>query len=242
MLKTLRIQPQIGRGIARCRIIILFILTSYAGYSQTDSGNVGFDTTMVVINNQLRPVLIIDGDTIPWDILDEVLVLTKPTFSNAEARRRYMILKRKVNKVYPYAVVAGDKLDSLNLALDSLSSYRAKRRHIKDYQEFLEERFEPELEQLTHSEGQILCKLIYRETGKTVYDLISEYRSGWRAFWWNALANWYEISLKTEYDPVNVEEDKLIENILQLAFASGELKERVPFYPPPTQDIPTESK
>ena len=61
--------------------------------------------------------------------------------------------------------------------------------------------------------------------------MISTYRSGWRAFWWNALANYNDISLKTPYDPETVEEDKLIENVLQKAFASGHLKEREPVEP-----------
>ena len=77
---------------------------------------------------------------------------------------------------------------------------------------FLEEKFEPELRELTRSEGQILSKLIYRETGITVYDLIREYRSGWSAFWWNTSANWYDIDIKQPYQPSLNQEDRLIEN------------------------------
>lgn len=223
-----------GRETARFRIAFLFFLVSLTALGQQDTTQ--SDSTSINPEH-VKPVLITEqGDTIPWEILDEILVVSKPTFSDAEARRRYIILKRKVNKVYPYAIMAGDKLDSLNLALDSLDSKRQRKRHIKEYQEFLEERFEPKLKKLTRSEGQILCKLIYRETGKTVYELISEYRSSWKAFWWNAMANWYDISLKKEYDPINDPEDKLIENILQIAFAEGSLKERVPFYPPPLEN------
>lgn len=182
--------------------------------------------------SRIVPMTVIDGDTIPWTILDEILLIATPTFDDDEARRRYYILKRRVYKVYPYAVLAGDKLDSLNLKLDGLKSKRKKKKYIKEYQEYLEQQFEPELKKLTRSEGQILCKLIYRETGITVYDLITEYRSGWRAFWYNALANWYDITLKKEYLPKENGEDKMIENILQIAFTNGTLKEREPFYPP----------
>jgi hypothetical protein len=186
------------------------------------------------INNKERivPMTIIDGDTVPWTVLDEILLISTPTFDDDEARRRYYLLKRRVYKVYPYAVLAGDKLDSLNLKLDDIRKKRHRKKYIKEYQTYLEEQFEPELKNLTRSEGQILCKLIYRETDMTVYDLISEYRSGWRAFWYNALANWYDITLKKEYAPDSSEEDKMIENILQIGFANGYLTERVPFYPP----------
>lgn len=172
--------------------------------------------------------IIVDGDTIPIMILDEVLLVDKPSFNSDEARRRYYILRRKVIKVYPYAVIAGNKLDSLNLQLAGMSSKRKKKRYVKDFQDYLEGRFEDELKQLTRTEGQILSKLISRETGITTYELIDTYRSGWSAFWWNTAAAFYDISLKTPYDPVEVEEDKLIENILQRSFINGLLNERVP--------------
>ncbi len=188
--------------------------------------------TLVISPKTLRPVTVINGDTIPWDLLDEVLVISTPTFSDAEARKRYYLLMRRVIKVYPYAVEAGNRLDSLNLKLDGMSSNRKKKKYVKQYQKFLEERFEPELRELTRSEGQILSKLIYRETGMSVHDLIKEYKSGWSAFWWDAKASWFDIDLKRPYDPETNEEDQFIEGILRRAFSNGQLIERVPFYPP----------
>lgn len=212
------------------------LIVPFFGFAQVDTlTQVQRDSIKdyTIANRKLIvPMTVIDGDTIPWTVLDEILLISSPTFDDDEARRRYYLLKRRVYKVYPYAVLAGDKLDSLNLKLDSLKKNRYKKKYIKEYQDYLEQQFEPELKKLTRSEGQILCKLIYRETGITVFDLISEYRSGWRAFWYNALANWYDITLKKEFQPLQNEEDKMIENILQLGFIDGQLKERVPFYPP----------
>ena len=178
--------------------------------------------------HRLLNAIIVEGDTIPMMVLDEVLFMDKPSFDSDESRRRYYILRRKVLKVYPYAVMAGNKLDSLNLILAGMRSKRDKKRFIKDFQEYLEEKFEDRLRKLTRTEGQILSKLIYRETGITTYELIDEYRSGWNAFWWNKAANYYDISLKTPYAPETVEEDKLIETILQRAFNQGLLEERKP--------------
>lgn len=232
-------------------VVLLIVICNGVGFTtnaQVDSGSVDSlihksavqqDTIIIfqyVKDGQVLDATLIDGDTIPWIVLDEVLFVSEPTFDDDEARRRYFYLKRKVMKVYPYAVLAGNKLDSLNLRLDSLTSSRQKRKYIKEYQEYLEERFEPEIRKLTHSEGQILCKLLYRETGMSVYDLITEYRSGWTAFWWNVTANWNDISLKEPYDPENNEEDKLVENILQRSFTQGLLEERVPFYPPQEEE------
>lgn len=179
-------------------------------------------------SKQMVDAIIVEGDTIPIMVLDEVLLLDKPSFNSEEARRRYYILRRKVLKVYPYAVIAGNKLDSLNLILAGIKGKRKKKRYIKEFQDYLEGRFEDELKQLTRTEGQILSKLISRETGITTYELISTYRSGWNAFWWNTAAAFYDISLKVPYAPTGNEEDKLIENILQRAFINGMLEERQP--------------
>lgn len=210
----------------------LFLTTLFI-QAQTNSGP---DSSHYIDPSTIRQTTVIEGDTIPWDVLDEVLIISTPTFDNAEARRRYYILRRKVIKVYPYAVIAGDKLDSLNLALDEITKKRKRKKHIKRYQKYLEEKFEPELKQLTRSEGQILSKLIYRETGMSVYDLIQQYRSGWSAFWWSAAAKWYDIDIKQPYEPENNEEDRLIENILLRAISQGLIEERVPFYPKPTEN------
>lgn len=184
----------------------------------------------------VTPATVIDGDTIPWGVLDEVLVSSTSTEDDLMARRRYYILQRKVMRVYPYAVEAGNRLDSLNLRLDKIKSKRKRKKEIKSYQKFLEERFTPELKELTRSEGQILSKLIHRETGVTTYELISTYRSGWNAFWYNVTANWYDISLKKPYEPDVNDDDYFIETILQRLFQQGKLKERVPFYPPQGQE------
>lgn len=195
------------------------------GYAQTNDSIVQYYTKN---SKEALDAIIVEGDTIPILILDEVLLVDKPSFNSDEARRRYYILRRKVLKVYPYAVIAGNKLDSLNLVLAGMSSKRKKKKYIKEFQDYLEGRFEDELKQLTRTEGQILSKLISRETGITTYELIDTYRSGWNAFWWNMAASFYNIDLKIPYDPNTVEEDKLIENILQRSFINGLLEERKP--------------
>jgi hypothetical protein len=177
--------------------------------------------------NNIMDAIIVDGDTIPIFVLDEVLLVDQPSFTSRQARRRYYILKRKVMKVYPYAVIAGNKLDSLNLTLVDKSK-RKRKKLIKKFNDYLKDEFEDEMVKLTHNEGQILSKLVYRETGMSSYDLIKDYRSSWNAFWWNGIAYFNKIDLKTPYAPKVDEEDKLIEGMLNRAFMEGRLIERVP--------------
>lgn len=169
---------------------------------------------------------IIEGDTIPRSSIDlnEVIVFKKLKFDDKEARRRYLILRRKTRKVYPYSKLAAERLTTLNKRLDSIESKGGKRRYTKIIHKYLEDEFAKELKKLTRTEGQILIKLIHRQTGETAFELVKRLRSGWKAFWYNTTASAFDISLKREFDPINIEEDYLIEDILQRSFQSGILE------------------
>ena len=174
-------------------------------------------------NSPLLGQLVVDGDTVPWSVLDEMLFVAKPTLSDFQARRNYYILMKKVGRGYPYVREAALRMDSVNIQLEGIDRRRQRRKYTKSYQKYLEERFEPELRKLTRSEGQILSKLVYRETRTSVYQIIKTYRNGLSARFWSMTAWWYDIELKRPYDPENDAEDQLIENILLRKFISGEL-------------------
>ena len=174
-------------------------------------------------NSPLLGQLVVDGDTVAWSVLDEMLFVAKPTLSDFQARRNYYILMKKVGRVYPYVREAALRMDSVNMQLEGIDRKRQRRKYTKSYQKYLEERFEPELRKLTRSEGQILSKLIYRETHTSVYEIIKTYRNGLSARFWSMTAWWYDIDLKRPYDPENDPEDQLIENILLRKFIAGEL-------------------
>lgn len=79
--------------------------------------SLGAQEVPTTYNGQNGQGSVIEGDTIPWVFLDEILVVDKPTFTDVEARKRYLLLRRRVMKVYPYAKAAGERLDSLNMRL-----------------------------------------------------------------------------------------------------------------------------
>lgn len=174
--------------------------------------------------------IIVEGDSIPRTAidLDEVMLLHKLKFNSKKDRIRYLILRRKTIKVYPYAKMAAERLDSMNSRLKLLKRRRDKKRYTKRIQKYIEGEFSEELKKLTRTEGQILVKLIHRQTGKTAFNLIKELRNGWRAFWYNTTASMFDISLKREFDPLNEKEDYLIEDILQRNFQSGRLERQKP--------------
>ena len=164
--------------------------------------------------------------------LEDVFVFgNQPVFRNEEQRKKYELLKYRVKKVYPYAKLAADKLYQIERTLDTLPNNRQKKRYTKKVQEEAESRFTDELKKLSRSQGKILIKLIYRQTGDSAYDLVKNLRSGWRAFWYNNTAWFYDLSLKSVYNPLEVEEDFWIEDILQRAFSRKELEVQEPAFP-----------
>lgn len=189
------------------------------------------DKTVKQDTTQLH-YMIIEGDSIPVTIidLDEVFVLPNLKFEDRDARVRYLILRRKTLKVYPYAKLASERLESLQKRLNQLERKRDKKRYAKIIQRYVEDEFSAELKKLTKTEGQILVKLIHRQTGKTTYDLIKELRSGWRAFWFNNTASLFDISLKQQFSPLEAEEDYLIEDILLRAFQNEQIERQNPAF------------
>lgn len=197
-------------------VYILFLVPALICAQQTETEQ---DTTSY-------EYIIIKGDSIPRTSihLDEVMLLNKLSFNSKEDQRRYLILKRKTVKVFPYATLAAKRLDSLNARLSRYEKKRDRKRYAKNIQKYIEGEFSDELKKLTRTEGQILIKLIHRQTGYTTFDLIKELRNGWRAFWFNNTASLFDLSLKKEFDPMNEKEDYLIEDILQRNFQSGKLE------------------
>lgn len=127
--------------------------------------------------------------------------------------RRDARLKRYVVKVYPYARLAGQLFEAYQRELDSIPSEAGKKAFMKIAEDELREEFEGELRKLTIMQGQILVKLVNRETDKTGYDIVKQMRGGFSAFFWQGVARLFGTNLKSTYDAEG--EDKKIEEIVQ---------------------------
>ncbi len=146
--------------------------------------------------------------------LKEVTVYKPIKLESHEDLVMYYTLKRKTLKVYPYAKMASERLTKLNSRLLKIKSNRKKKKYTKLLEKFIQDELTEELKKLTKTEGQILVKLIHRETGITAYELVKELRNGFRAFSYNTIAKFFDISLKKEFNPENNKEDLFIEDVL----------------------------
>lgn len=163
----------------------------------------------------------INTDTSIVSFIPQVNILS---FKDYKERRKYYILKRRILKVYPFAIEAKNKIQEIENSLDTILKKRHKRRYVNKMSKWVKEEYSVKLKKLTMSEGRILVKLVYRETNLTTYEILKNYRGGFNAFFWQSLARIYENNLKSIYDPINVIEDKMIEQILLDLIRNGKFK------------------
>ena len=185
-------------------------MASFSQKEETDSIPVHIDDYVFI-----KP-----GDTLTIS-LNEFSLLPKHKFNTKEDIRYYLWFRRKVFKAYPFAKLASQRLDSLNLRLENIRSRSKRKKYIRLVQNYIEGEFTDQIKKMTNTEGRILIKLIHRQTGKTAFQNIRILRSGWNAFWFNTTANIFKLSLKTAYHPKLNNEDFLIEDVLQRAFQDG---------------------
>ena len=152
-----------------------------------------------------------NGDTIAVVFLPSITISSKRVFKTKRDQNRYNKLYYNVLKAYPLAKVAGKRLQELEAALPSIPEHK-RQKHIKGVEEDLKKKYKQDLLNLTVSQGKILIKLIDRETSRTGYEVIKEFRGGFQAFMWQSLAGLFGSNLKTGYDD---QEDRDIELILQ---------------------------
>ena len=197
--------------------ILIFILPIFF-ITRSISQNKKYDDTDLLI--------MVEGDSIATKSIDlkEITIYSPLNFKSIDDQIRYYTLKRKTLKVYPYALLASERLEKLNSRLPLIKTRDQKKKYTRVVEKYIEKEFSNELKKLTRSEGQILIKLIYRETGLTVYKLVKKLRNGFRAFSYNSLAKIFDISIKTQYNPTINDEDAIIEDILNRAYADKSIK------------------
>jgi hypothetical protein len=172
--------------------------------------------------------LSVENDTILNDTIELPEIIVRKEKLDIEARKQFQLLQNRVLKVYPYAKITAERLTALNRGMANLKTEKEKKKYFKIVENYLTNEFEAKLKKLSRKQGQILVKLIHRQTGNTTYDLITNLKSGWKAFWSNVTAKLFDINLKTKYDPYQNNEDYLIESILVYAFETGRLQNQSP--------------
>lgn len=125
----------------------------------------------------------------------------------------YALELKRVQKLYPYALYAADIINELEEELSGMSKKRQIKKTSKETQQKLFDEFNYMIKDLYRSEGKLLMKLIHRETGMTVDQIIVKYRGKLQATVYTSMAKMFQQDLTMTYDPKG--KDRLTEKVIQ---------------------------
>ena len=165
-------------------------------------------------NGYLTRAIIINGDTVPIYVMNDVRIFAPIQFQNKHDAIKYTRLIRNIRIVYPYAKITAVKVIEFNEIVKNAKNDRERKKLMKAAEDDLRDKFEADVKNLTYSQGVLLLKLIDRETGNSSYDLIKEFRGKVMASFYQTIGKIFGYDLKVTYDPEG--EDKEIEQIVQM--------------------------
>lgn len=171
-------------------------------------------------NDTIRTYLTIDsGRLVPWIVTAEVKIVDTRIFKSQADLDNYRRLRYNVLKVLPYAQFAGNRYRQLQRDLALTGDKIKQKQLVKACETQIKDLFNKQVKDLTITQGEVLIKLIDRETGYTSYAMVKELQGGFKAFILQSAARLFGHDLKETYDP---EEQKDIEAILrQSGYASS---------------------
>jgi hypothetical protein len=186
-------------------ILFLFTLSIHSFAQQgNDSYKAGKNDTIPM------PAYDVNGELMLYSSLPKVTI-SSAAMSEAE-RARFKRLKYNVMKVMPYAKFARDRYRTLQRDLAVTDDNRKQRKLVKECDQQIKDMFNREVKKLSINQGEILIKLIDRETGNSSYNLVKELKGGLTAFFYQSIARVVGHDLKEQYDPVT---ERDIESIIQ---------------------------
>ncbi len=170
--------------------VLLTVFVAYShGYGQSD--------TVYLLDNVI-------------DRMDSVLVSGD---ANSERIRQYRLLKNRVIKTMPYAKMAAFKIQAMEDKLSTIRGRRARKKYVKQCEKSIKDLYTEQLKKLSINEGKVLMKLLHRETGKTTWEIMKNYRGTPEALFWQAFGSFWGHDMKGQFDPVI---DYQIENIIKV--------------------------
>ncbi len=185
--------------------LLVFVLTMIGSVKiQAQTGT--YDTLRV------EAFITPEGDTIPQSWLPPAQVNAIQT---AQLKNYWKNWTRQRNAVYvtnPYAKTAGKIISEVNLQLAHVPDEHQRKQIIKSREKDLKRDFADRVTNLSVYQGKVLMKLINRETGNNCYEIIKEFKGGFNAGFWQAVAFVFGSNLKQQYDAKG--DDKDIEKIV----------------------------
>ena len=155
------------------------------------------------------PAILINGDTVACIMLRDFIKYSPLKFTSDKQRIQYDKMLRDVKKTLPYAKEIALIIRETYEYMETLPDEKARQKHLEKMEKYLFDTYKPKMSKLTRSQGQMLIKLVDRETNSSSYRIVDAFMGSFKAFTYNVFAGVFGNSLKKRYDPYG--EDKLVE-------------------------------
>ena len=154
-----------------------------------------------------------DGRILPTSALPDAYCIGKMPRWLAAKQKEWTRLRNAVYVCYPYAREAGKIINEVNAQLANVTDEKQRKAIIKSREKDMRKNFTSKISNLSVYQGKVLMKLINRETGNNCYEILKEYKGGFNAGMYQAVAFVFGSSLKQSYEPTG--DDKEMESIVK---------------------------
>ena len=195
-------------------ILILSLITIYAwSYNSQKSPIPSQDMQFIeAVELQVK-----DNDTFYLAHMHNIYVYPKLTFSNKQQERFYWKTVRDVKKTLPFAKILTQEMIFADKQLAKIADQKKRKQWWKKYEKYLFKKYEQDFRKMTASQGQMLMKLMDRESDRTSYEIIQHYRGQASANFWQFIAKLFKNDLKEGYDAED--KDRIVERVINLVEA-----------------------
>lgn len=184
-------------------IIVLLTLLGAAGHA-----NPVVDSVQLQVNSH---------DTFYLARMHDIYVYPKMVFKSKSQERFYWRTVRDVKKTLPFAKKLAIEMQVADQRLSELPDDKARRQWWRQHEKYLFKKYEQHFRKMTASQGQMLMKLMDRESDRTSYEIIKHYRGKASANFWQFIAKLFKNDLKEEYDATD--KDRIVERVINLVEA-----------------------
>lgn len=166
------------------------------------------DSCMIRIQN---------GDTMYLAWLHEVWVYPPMQFKSKKQEKFYWRTVRDVKKCLPYAKMITKDMAYADEELAKLPDTKSRKKWWHSFEKQLFKKYEKDFRGMYASQGMMLMLLLDRETDRTSYELIKQYKGKASANFWQFVAKLFKNDLKEEYDAND--KDRITERVINLVEA-----------------------
>ena len=133
-------------------------------------------------------------------------------FKSKRSQNQFWKDYRRIQRVYPYAYQAQRIMYDLSQKSKGLSD-REKNRMMKVAEDQIKEYLTPKVKEMSMQDGIVLVKLLDRQTHRTGYALVKDFRNGITAWTYHKIGIFFGQNIKDTWDPKG--KDKHLERVVR---------------------------